>query len=64
MKNEDIKLTKKTPHVWRNFQRGLLRSPHCKGCTMDCIVLYDSHHDQYFSCTCGLVIREQEHYKV
>lgn len=48
----------KVPIEWKGFQRGLLGSPRCKGCHRKCVVLYDSHHDQYFSATCGSVILE------
>ena len=41
-----------------NFQSGLLGSPRCVGCNRDCRVVYDSHHDQYFSLTCDKVIME------
>lgn len=43
---------------YSNFQRGLLGSPLCKGCSSECRVLYDSHHDQYFSVNCGKVVME------
>lgn len=40
-----------------NFQRGLMGSPRCEGCSYnECEVVYDAHHDEYFSLTCGLVI--------
>lgn len=65
MINNNIKTNNiKTPKDWQNFQRGLLPSPKCKGCEDNCIVLYDSHHDQYFSATCGLVIMEQNQFLV
>ncbi len=41
-----------------NFQHGLLMSPKCKGCGLKCEVVYDAHHDQYFSLSCGKVIME------
>lgn len=41
-----------------NFQRDLLGSPKCKGCDLDCEIVYDSHHDQYFSATCNTVVME------
>ena len=41
-----------------NFQKGLMGSPRCKGCYRKCVVLYDGHHDEYFSLTCGKVIME------
>lgn len=41
-----------------NFQRGLLGSPHCRGCQSECCIVYDSHHDQYFSLGCGRVVME------
>ena len=54
----------KISNNWDNFQRGLLSSPRCKGCKEDCVVLYDSHHDQYFSENCGLVIMEQNQFLI
>lgn len=60
MINNNIKTNNtEFPREWLNFQRGLLPSPRCEGCEDKCSVLYDSHHDQYFSATCGLVIMEQ-----
>lgn len=47
---------------WDTFQRNLIKSPKCKGCEKECLVLYDSHHDQYFSEVCGLVIMEMGEY--
>lgn len=46
------------PREWWGFKRGLIRAPRCKGCERRCVVLYDAHHDEYFSATCGLVISE------
>lgn len=43
---------------WMNFKRGLMGSPRCFGCEEHCVVFYDSHHDEYFSGTCGKVIME------
>lgn len=47
-----------------NFQRNLIKSPRCDGCELECNVLYDSHHDQYFSEACGLVIMEMGIYLI
>lgn len=47
---------------WENYQRNLILPPKCKGCDEECIVLYDSHHDEYFSHNCGLVIMEMGQY--
>lgn len=44
------------------FQRNLIPSPRCEGCEQKCIVLYDSHHDEYFGMCCGTVIMEQNRY--
>ena len=41
-----------------SFKRGLISSPKCDGCDVRCEVLYDAHHDQFFSASCGLVIVE------
>ena len=60
MKNKNTIITNSFDDTWRNFQRNLIPSPKCKGCDKQCTVLYDSHHDQYFSCTCGLVIMEMK----
>lgn len=52
------------PKEWTRFQRNLVPSPKCKNCEKKCTILYDSHHDEYFSVNCGLVIIEQGHYKI
>lgn len=46
------------------FQRNLIRSPRCEGCENRCIVLYDSHHDEYYSMNCGKVILSQGQYRI
>lgn len=56
--------TTKIPKRWVSFQRNLIPSPRCEGCNNKCIVLYDSHHDEYFSLSCGLVIMEQGNYRI
>jgi hypothetical protein len=48
----------------RNFQNGLLGSPKCKGCDKECKIVYDSHHDQYFSLTCDMVVMEMGQFVV
>ena len=48
----------------KNFQRGLLNSPHCKDCRWDCEILYDAHHDQFFGKNCGTVIMEMGEFMV
>ena len=40
-----------------NFQKSTLKIK-CKGCRNTCERLYDRHHDQTFSTTCGKVIME------
>lgn len=52
------------PKEWTSFQRNLIPSPRCKGCNKKCEILYDSHHDQYFSLNCGLVVMEQSIYSI
>ena len=47
-----------------NFQRNLLISPKCEGCDEQCEVLYDAHHDEYFSENCGLVILQMGVYLI
>ena len=48
-----------------NFQRNLLTSPKCDGCIFDkCEVIFDAHHDEYFSNTCGLVIIQSGAYMI
>lgn len=47
-----------------NFQRGLLGSPNCRGCNRDCEIVYDRHHDQFFSLTCGVVVMEMGEFVV
>ena len=56
--------TTKIPKRWISFQRNLIPSPRCEGCSNQCEVLYDSHHDEYFSLNCGLVIMEQGNYRI
>ncbi len=49
----------KTENKYTNFQRNLLSSPKCENCTAErCDVVYDYHHDEFFSESCGLVIME------
>ena len=31
-------------------------SPQCVGCNLDCEIVYDSHHGEYFSLSCGKVV--------
>lgn len=40
-----------------NFQKSTLKIK-CKDCTDTCELLYDRHHDQTFSITCGRVIMQ------
>ena len=49
---------KERDYSFRNFQR-VYGFPRCSGCKMECVILYDSHRDEYFSYTCGLVMMEQ-----
>ena len=50
------------PKEWISFKRNLIPPPKCENCENKCTVLYDSHHDEYFSLNCGLVIMEQGNY--
>lgn len=43
---------------FKNFQSGLMSSPRCKGCRRRCVIVYDAHHDQFFSLACGSVVME------
>ena len=53
------------PKEWLKFQKNLMPSPTCEGCNInECIVLYDSRHDEYFSRNCGTVIFGQAQYKI
>lgn len=45
-----------TEHI-ENYQKSTLKIK-CKGCTDTCILLYDRHHDQTFSITCGKIIMQ------
>lgn len=45
------------PLEW-SFKKGLISSPKCEGCDVRCEILYDAHHDQFFSANCGLVVVE------
>jgi len=40
-----------------NFQKSTLKIK-CRGCKDTCELVYDSHHDQTFGTTCGIVIME------
>lgn len=40
-----------------NFQKSTIKIK-CKDCTETCKLLYDRHHDQTFSITCGKVIMQ------
>ena len=57
---EDNNIPIKRAYAYRNFSR-VYGYPRCQGCEKECICLYDPHHDEYFSETCGLVIMEQGH---
>ena len=59
-----INTTKNIPKEWTRFQRNLIPPPNCEGCENHCTVLYDDHHDQYFSLNCGKIILEQGQYKI
>ena len=52
----------KIPEEMTKFQTNLIPSPRCGGCESNCTVLYDRHHDEYFSINCGTVIMEQGQY--
>ena len=56
--------TTNIPKEWTKFQRNLIPPPNCEGCESHCTVLYDSHHDEYFSLNCGTIILEQGTYKL
>lgn len=43
--NQEFKNYKNIDHGFKN----------CSDCEKECIILYDSHHDEYFSLTCGTV---------
>lgn len=48
-----------------NLQRNLLSSPKCDGCAFKrCDVIYDAHHDEYFSEICGLVVMQSGAYLI
>lgn len=50
---------------YTNFQRYLLATPKCPDCIFgECKVLFDAHHDEYFSESCGLVIMQSGVYLV
>ena len=48
----------------KNFQKSSIRKPRCKNCSFDkkCEIVYDKHHDEHFSLTCGLVVMENNVY--
>lgn len=55
--------TKNKNHT--NFQRNLLTSPKCDDCRFnECEVIFDAHHDEYFSESCGLVIMQSGAYLI
>lgn len=47
-----------------NFQHGTIQFTKCEGCEEYCEILYDQHHDQYFSVNCGTVIMENNCYLI
>lgn len=49
----------KYPYI--NFQKSNLHTK-CKGCEKTCTLLYDNHHDQHFSYTCGKIIMQSNEY--
>ena len=42
-------------HNFRNYQTINPGIGNCTGCNEDCLLVYDSHHDEYFSLNCGTV---------
>jgi len=52
------------PKEWFTFKRNLIPPPECENCNNNCTILYDHHHDEYFSLNCGLVILEQGNYLI
>ena len=50
---------------YENFQRNLLVPPKCEDCPFDkCEIIFDAHHDEYFSESCGLVIMQSGVYLI
>lgn len=50
-------------HPYTTFQESSITFKKCKGCKQDCQLLYDHHHDQHFSYTCGRVILQSNTYE-
>ena len=49
-------------HPYTNYQKSNITFKKCANCKKDCRLLYDSHHDQHFSYTCGKIIIESNTY--
>lgn len=49
-------------YPYTTYQKSNITFQKHKGCTRDCQLLYDHHHDQHFSYTCGTVILEANTY--
>lgn len=50
-------------YPYTNFEKSSIRFKKCTGCKKNCKLLYDSHHDQHFSYTCGRVIMQSNTYE-
>lgn len=50
----------------KNFQKSSVHKPKCKDCAFNkkCEIVYDKHHDEHFSLTCGLVVMENNIYAI
>lgn len=48
-------------YPYTNYQTSTLKIK-CKNCKKECQLLYDKHHDQVFSNTCGRVIIQSNNY--
>lgn len=48
----------------KNYQKSNISIKKCKNCNQECEKLYDSHHDQHYSTTCGAVIYESGEYLI
>ena len=44
------------------FQHSEIKFKKCPGCKTECTLLYDRHHDQHYSKTCGRIILESNEY--
>jgi len=48
----------------KNYQKSSIRKRKCPMCDKKCNIVYDKHHDEHYSLTCGLVIIRNNQYQI